>query len=57
MTEPTGAETIVLIRLGGERALARVAPGYRVAPGSRAKFKLDLGRACLFDPASENLLA
>lgn len=57
MTEPTGAETIVLIRLGGQQALARIAPGYRVTPGTRAKFKLDLGRVCLFDPISEDLLA
>jgi multiple sugar transport system ATP-binding protein len=35
MTEPTGAETIVLARLGGERALARVSPDVRLQPGDR----------------------
>jgi multiple sugar transport system ATP-binding protein len=57
MIEPTGAETIVLLRLGGERALARVAPDYRLSPGATARFALDLRRACVFDPKSETLLA
>ena len=56
MTEPTGSETIVLIRMGGEKALARVAPGYRVTVGDKARFAMDLSRACLFDPGSELLL-
>jgi multiple sugar transport system ATP-binding protein len=57
MTEPTGAETIVLMRLGGERALGRVAPGHRVAAGERARFAFDLRRVCLFDPDTERLIA
>jgi multiple sugar transport system ATP-binding protein len=57
MTEPTGAETIVLLRLGGERALGRVASGSRAAPGARARFALDLRRVCLFDPQTEALIA
>ena len=57
MIEPTGAETIVLLRLGGERVLARVAPDVRPAPGERAAFALDTRRICLFDPATERLIA
>jgi multiple sugar transport system ATP-binding protein len=56
MTEPTGAETIVLIRLGGERALGRIAPGVRLTVGSKARFAFDLRRVCLFDPVTERAL-
>jgi len=57
MVEPTGAETIVLLRLGGEAALARISPDVRPAPGSVAPFALDTRRICLFDPATERLIA
>jgi multiple sugar transport system ATP-binding protein len=57
MTEPTGAETIVLARLGGERVLARVAPDMRPVPGGSGRFALDMRRACLFDPANGRLIA
>ena len=57
MTEPTGAETIVLARLGGERTLARVAPDMRPEPGGSGRFALDMRRACLFDPATGALIA
>jgi multiple sugar transport system ATP-binding protein len=57
LVEPTGAETIVLLRLGGERVLGRVAPDVRLAPGSPARFTLDTRKICLFDPATERLIA
>ncbi|MBM3650399.1 MAG: sn-glycerol-3-phosphate ABC transporter ATP-binding protein UgpC [Alphaproteobacteria bacterium] len=57
MTEPTGAETIVLARLGGERTLARVSPDVRLQPGDRGRFALDMRRVCLFDPGTGALIA
>jgi multiple sugar transport system ATP-binding protein len=57
MTEPTGAETIVLIRLAGHNVLARIAPDIRLRPGSSARFVLDTRKICLFDPANERLIA
>jgi multiple sugar transport system ATP-binding protein len=57
MVEPTGAETIVLLRLGGESALARIAPDIRPVPGELAAFTLDTRRICLFDPQTERLIA
>ncbi|MEY9397624.1 ABC-type sugar transport system ATPase subunit [Bradyrhizobium japonicum] len=57
MIEPTGAETIVLLRLGGETALARITPDIRPAPGATATFALDTRRICLFDPETERLIA
>jgi multiple sugar transport system ATP-binding protein len=57
MIEPTGAETIVLLRLGGEPVLARITPDIRPAPGGLAAFALDTRRICLFDPVTERLIA
>lgn len=57
MVEPTGAETIVLLRLGGEPAQARISPDVRPAPGVVAPFALDTRRICLFDPETERLIA
>jgi multiple sugar transport system ATP-binding protein len=57
MVEPTGAETMVLLRLGGEPAMARITPDVRPAPGARASFALDTRRVCLFDPKTERLIA
>jgi multiple sugar transport system ATP-binding protein len=57
LVEPTGAETIVLLRLGGESAQARVSPDIRPTPGARAPFALDTRRICLFDPETERLIA
>ncbi|HEY6433900.1 MAG TPA: ABC transporter ATP-binding protein [Acetobacteraceae bacterium] len=57
MTEPMGAETIVVLRLGGEKVLGRVAPDIHLTPGSNARFSLDTRKLCLFDPATERLIA
>ncbi len=57
MIEPTGAETIVLLRLGGTPVLARISPDIRPAPGANARFALDTSRICLFDAETERLIA
>jgi multiple sugar transport system ATP-binding protein len=57
MVEPTGAETIVSLRLGGEPVLARNSPDIRPTPGATAPFALDTRRICLFDPETERLIA
>jgi multiple sugar transport system ATP-binding protein len=56
MTEPTGAETIVVLRLGGHEVLGRVAPDVRLKPGELAQFAVDTRKICLFDPATERLV-
>ena len=40
MTEPTGAETIVLLRLAGHDVLGRVAPDIKLQPGERRTLRL-----------------
>ena len=56
MTEPTGAETIVVLRLGGHEVLARVAPDVKLQPGEAARFAVDTRKICLFDPVTERLI-
>ena len=51
-----GAETIVLLRLGGHEVLGRVAPDVRLQAGATARFALDTRKICLFDPATERLI-
>ena len=57
MTEPTGSETIVAMRLGGEKVLGRVAPDMPLVIGESANFALDTRKLCLFDPKTECLIA
>ena len=57
VSEPTGAETLVLLRVGSERLRARVAPDAKLALGQTATFSVDTRTACLFDPQTERLIA
>jgi len=57
MTEPTGAETMALLRLGGERVIARVAPDTDLPLSGRSRFAVDTRKLCVFDPNSERLIA
>jgi multiple sugar transport system ATP-binding protein len=57
MIEPTGAETMVMMRLCGHEAVGRVSPDLRLRPGMPARFALDTGKLCLFDPTTERLIA
>ena len=54
VTEPTGPDILAVIRLGGAEATARLRADSRVNPGERASFMVDMSKAVLFDPASEN---
>ena len=56
MIEPTGAETIVLLRLGGERVLGRISPDVRPAVGGPWRFAVDTRKICLFDATAGNLI-
>jgi multiple sugar transport system ATP-binding protein len=56
MTEPTGAETIVLLHVAGQELLARVSPDVRLPIGETAKFAVDTRKICLFDYETEKLI-
>ena len=49
MTEPTGPDTYVLIRLAGREVTARMPPGVALAAGDTVGLRLDGGSASLFD--------
>ncbi len=57
MTEPTGAETLVTMRLGGHRVIGRVAPDIKLVVGEAGRFAVDTRKICVFDPHSEALIA
>ncbi|KZL05394.1 sn-glycerol-3-phosphate import ATP-binding protein UgpC [Pseudovibrio axinellae] len=54
--EPTGADTLCIIRLNGHPAKARVSPLFACPPGESMRFTLDTHRACLFDPTTEQAI-
>jgi multiple sugar transport system ATP-binding protein len=51
--EPTGADTMAIIRLGEREAVARIRPSDPAAPGATAPFVIDMTKVNLFDPQSE----
>jgi multiple sugar transport system ATP-binding protein len=46
-----------MLRVGDEKMLARVAPDTRLETGKLAQFAADARKICLFDPATERLIA
>jgi multiple sugar transport system ATP-binding protein len=57
MIEPTGAETIVVLRLGDERALGRVSADLRPRLGETSSFAIDSRKISLFDPGTGDRIA
>lgn len=45
------------MRLGGEQLLGRVSPDVRLPVGGNGRFAVDARKLCLFDPATERLIA
>jgi multiple sugar transport system ATP-binding protein len=54
VTEPTGPDILALMLLGGAEATARLHADSRVSPGDRASLMVDMSKAVIFDPGSEN---
>ena len=55
--EPTGAETMGLLRIGGKEISARFEPDDAPEVGQTVSLGIDMVKACLFDPATERLLS
>ncbi|MEM7023697.1 MAG: sn-glycerol-3-phosphate ABC transporter ATP-binding protein UgpC [Pseudomonadota bacterium] len=53
VTEPTGAETMVVFRFGNEEMVARIEPEHAPEPGDQIHLSVDMRKACLFDPQTE----
>ena len=56
VVEPTGAETIVIMRLGEEEVIGRFAPDMAPDADGPVDLAIDMDHACLFDPRTEKLL-
>jgi multiple sugar transport system ATP-binding protein len=57
MIEPTGAETIVVLRLGNERVLGRVSADLRPRLNEMTRFAVDTRKINLFDPSTGDRIA
>jgi multiple sugar transport system ATP-binding protein len=56
VVEPTGSETIVIVRLGEREVTARFEPDQAPAVGDKVTLAVDMAKVCLFDPQSERLI-
>ena len=56
VVEPTGAETMVVLRLGSAEVIGRIDPDLDPPVGRPFDMAIDMRKACLFDPASEALI-
>ncbi len=56
VVEPTGPETMVVVRLGGRDVIARFEPDAAPAVADRVSLAVDMGKACLFDPDTQRLI-
>jgi multiple sugar transport system ATP-binding protein len=57
LVEPTGAETMVGLRLAGREVTARFEPHEAPDVGETVTLSLDMSKACLFDAQSEQLIS
>ncbi|MDM0111222.1 ABC transporter ATP-binding protein [Variovorax sp. J22R133] len=55
--EPTGADTLVVLNLGGSEFTVRLEPDAPLKPEQNARFLVDLSKLVCFDAKSETLIA
>ncbi len=53
VTQPTGADTLAMIRLGSREVVARLRPETGARAGALHSFTADMSKAVLFDPKTE----
>jgi multiple sugar transport system ATP-binding protein len=56
VVEPTGADTLVLLDLGGHDFTARLPPDVTLQAGAQARFAIDLSKIVFFDTETETLI-
>ncbi len=54
--EPTGADTLIVMNLGGHEFTARLEPEAKITVGAEVKFFLDLSKLVCFDAETEKLI-
>lgn len=56
VVEPTGSETIAVMRLADQEIVARFEPDEAPRAGEKVTIAIDMSHACLFDPKTEQLI-
>jgi multiple sugar transport system ATP-binding protein len=56
VVEPTGAETMAVLRFGDREVVGRFSPDEAPKTGENMPLAVDMTRACLFDPATTRLI-
>ena len=56
VVEPTGAETMAVVRVGGREVIASFEPHAAPSVGEKVTLGVDMAKACLFDPDTEMLI-
>ena len=56
VVEPTGAETMAVLRVGDSEVIGRFTPDEAPKMGEDMPLAVDMTRACLFDPATTRLI-
>jgi multiple sugar transport system ATP-binding protein len=56
VVEPTGAETMGVLRFGELEVVGRFSPDEAPKMGETMELAVDMTRACLFDPTSQRLI-
>jgi multiple sugar transport system ATP-binding protein len=54
IVEPTGADTLVVVKINGKETVCRVHPKYAKAAGQIMELGIDPSQCVVFDPVSEN---
>ena len=57
LVEPTGPDTLLLVRVNGVNLVARVAPQDERAPGETAALSFDVDKVVLFDQQTGQRIA
>jgi len=55
--EPTGADTLVVLDMGGSEFTVRLEPDVSLKPDQQARFLIDLSKLVCFDAKTETLIA
>jgi multiple sugar transport system ATP-binding protein len=56
VVEPTGAETMVIVRIAGNEVIGRFEHNASPTVGEPVKLAVDMAKACLFDPETQMLI-
>ena len=54
VVEPTGPDTMVVVKVGEQLLSARLGPKHRPRPGETLRLGVDAASINLFDPETEN---